>query len=155
MEAREIRMNHLVLMAVVIPISVLIAPSFSAFAYNDPKHCSGYDACFSVGYDDGYSDAQKGLSLAYACTNHSQGWCSGYSEGFRAGNGGSNIYNGPNTGQSARIDVHGNNNKISIDQRANSQSGDTGGFSSDHKENSRTSLPKCVILCFNSNIRIN
>jgi len=147
-------MNHLVLMAVVIPILVLIAPSFAAFAYNDPKHCSGYDACFSVGYDDGYSDAQKGSSPAYACVGHSQAWCSGYNEGFRAGNGGTNIYYSPNTGQTASIDVHGNNNKISIDQRANSKVGDNGG-PSDHKENSRTGLPKCEILCFNSNIRIN
>jgi hypothetical protein len=91
----------------------------------------------------------------YACVGQSQAWCSGYNEGFRASNGGSNIAFGPNTGQSTRIDVHGNNNKISIDQHANSQLGDTGVFSYDHKGNSRTSLPKCVILCFNSNIKIN
>jgi len=65
-QAREIRMKHLTLMAAVIPILVLIAPSHLAFAYNDPKHCNGYDVCFSIGYDDGYSDAQKGLSPAYA-----------------------------------------------------------------------------------------
>jgi len=32
--------------------------------------------------------------------------------------------------------------------------GDSGGFSSDHNGNSRTGLPKCVILCFDSNIKI-
>ena len=85
-------MNHLILMVVVIPILVLIASSHTAFAdKNDPKHCSGYNACFSIGYNDGYSDAQKGQSPTYACVGHSQGWCSGYNEGFRAGNGGSNI----------------------------------------------------------------
>ena len=66
-----------------------------------------------------------------------------------------NLYTGPNTEESARIDVHGNDNKISIDQNANSQLGDIGGFSSDQKENGRTSLPKCMILCFDSDIRIN
>jgi hypothetical protein len=142
-------------MAVVLPILVLIAPSYTAFAYNDPKHCSGYNVCFSIGYDDGYSDTQKGSSPAYACVGHSQAWCAGYNSGFRAGNNGSNIYYGPNTGQTSSIDVHGNNNKISIYQRANSQVGDSGGFSSDQDGNSRTSLPKCMILCFDSNVKIN
>lgn len=123
-----------------------------AFAYNDPKHCQGYEACFSIGYDDGYSDAKSRISPAYACVGHSQGWCNGYNEGFRAGNGGSNIYYGPNTEQNARIDIHGNNNKISVGQGTNNHVGDNGGLSSDRKENNRTDLPKCMILCFNSNI---
>jgi len=148
-------MNYLILMAVVIPISVLIAPLSSTYAYNDPKHCNGHNICFEIGYQDGYTDALSGASPAYACVSHSQAWCSGYNEGFRAGNGGSNIYYGPNTGQTASVDVRGNNNKISIDQQANNQVVDNGGFSSDHKENSGTGLPKCVILCFNSNVKIN
>jgi len=135
-------------MAVVIPISVLIAPSHTAFAYNDPKHCNGYDVCFSIGY----SDAQKGSSPPYACVSHSQGWCDGYNVGFRAGNGGSNIYYGPNTEQSAGINVHGDNNKISINQQTNNQVGDNG-FSSSHRKSSGV-LPDCVILCLISDIRI-
>ena len=148
-------MNHLVLLAVVIPISVLIAPSYTAFAYNNPKHCSGYNVCFSIGYNDGYSDAQKGSSPAYACVGHSQAWWDGYNSGFRAGNDGSNIYYGPTTGQTSSIDVHGNNNKISIDQKANNPGVDTGRFSSNQKENGQTGLPKCVILCFDSNVKNN
>jgi len=105
-----------------------ILSSHSAFAYNDPKHCQGYNACFSIGYNDGYSDAQKGVSPAYACIGHSQRWCSGYNQGFRAGNGGSNIYYGPNTGQTANLDVRGDNNKISIDQQTNNQIGDMAGL---------------------------
>jgi hypothetical protein len=144
-------MNHLILMAVVIPISVLIAPSYLAFAYNDPKHCDGYNTCFNVGYQDGYTDAQNGASPAYACVGHSQGWCDGYNSGFSTGNGGSTIYYGPNTVQSARIDVHGDNNKININQQTSSQVGDNG-FST----RSKTSgvLPNCVILCLNSDVRI-
>jgi hypothetical protein len=75
---------------------------------------------------------------------HSQAWCSGYNEGFRSGNGWSNIYDSQNTGQTASIDVHGNNNKISIEQQANNQVGNSGGSSSDYKESGRTGLPKCV-----------
>jgi len=145
-------MNRLILMAVVIPILVLIAPSHLAFAYNDPKHCNGYNVCFDIGYHDGYIDAQNEPSPAYACVSHSHAWCSGYNEGFRAGNGGGNIYFGPNTGQTASIDVHGDNNKVSINQQTNNQLGDNG-FSSSLRKNSGV-LPNCVILCLNSDITI-
>ena len=30
-----------------------------------------------------------------------------------------------------------------------------GGFPTDHQENNRGNLPNCVILCFNSDIKIN
>ena len=149
-EAQEIRMNHLVLMPVVIPILVLIAPSHLAFAYNDPKHCNGYNVCFDIGYQDGYTDAQNGLSSA--CVGHSKGWCAGYNEGFRAGNGRSNIYAGPSAEQGANINVRGDNNKISINQQTNTQDGDDGPSSS-HRKSSGV-LPNCVILCLNSEIRI-
>jgi len=137
-------MNRLVLMAVVIPISVLIEPAHLAFAYYDPKHCLGYNTCFEIGYQDGYRDAQNGASPAYACVGHSKGWCDGYNVGFRAGNGGNN-YIGPNTGQSASINVHGDNNKISITQQmTNNQRGDNG-FSSSHRKSSGV-LPNCDIM---------
>jgi hypothetical protein len=149
-------MNHLILMAVVIPILVLIAPSHLAIAYKDPKHCYGYDGCFVIGYNDGHSDAEKGISPAYACVGHSQGWCDGYNSGYRAGNGGTSIYDGPNTvqrsDQSAEITIHGNNNKISINQQTSNQVGDNG-FSSSHWKSSSV-LSNCVILCLNSDIRI-
>jgi hypothetical protein len=145
-------MNYLILMGIVISISTLIAPSNLAFAYNDPKHCLGYNTCFEIEYQDGYRDAQNGASPAYACVGHSKGWCDGYNKGFRAGNGGSNIHFGPNTGQSANVDVRGDNNKISINQQmTNNQVGDNG-FSSSHKTTSV--LPKCVVLCLKSNIII-
>jgi hypothetical protein len=153
-QAREIRMKHLILMTVVIPILLLIAPSHLTAAYNDPKHCRGYDACFSIGYDDGYSDAKSGISPAYACVGHSQAWCSGYNEGFRAGNGGSNIYFDPSTEQAASINVRGDNNKISIDQQMNDHLGNNEGYVSNQKRSSASSLPNCVILCLNSYVNI-
>ena len=116
-------------MAVVIPILVLIAPSHLAAAYNDPKHCNGYNVCFDIGYQDGYTDAQNGVSPAYACEGHSSSWCSGYNEGFRAGNGGNNIYYGADARQSASVDVHGDNNKISINQQSSNLEGDNEEFS--------------------------
>ena len=142
-------MNHLILMAVIIPISVLIAPSHLAFAYNDPKHCNGYNVCFTVGYNDGYSDAQKGISPAYACIGLSSGWCDGYNDGFRAGNGGKNIFYGQRTDQNANINIHVDNNKISINQQSNDQVGDNR-FTSVHNGEG---LPNCMILCLNSYIR--
>jgi hypothetical protein len=81
-------MNLFILPAAITLISFSIVSFHLASAYDDPKHCSGYNACFTIGYDDGYSDAQNGVSPEYACAGHSMGWCSGYHDGFRAGNGG-------------------------------------------------------------------
>jgi hypothetical protein len=102
----------------------------------------------------GYSNAQNGISPAYACVGHSHGWCDGYNSGFRPANDGSNIYDSPNIGQTATIDVHGNNNKIITDQQPTNQVGDNDGLSSGHVGGSRDTLPKCVILYVNSDIRM-
>ena len=141
-------MSQFILPAAIILILFSIISFHSASAYSDPKHCS---ACFTIGYKDGYSDSQNEVSPAYACVGHSSGWCDGYNDGFRAGNGGSNIYYGPNTGQSASIAVHGNNNKVSINQQSSSQVRDNKEFPGSHKEGA---LPSCLVLCLNSDIRI-
>jgi hypothetical protein len=107
---------------------------------------------FDIGYQDGYTDAQNGVSPAYACMSHSQAWCSGYNEGFRAGNGGSNIYAGPEQG--ASINVRGDNNKVGINQQTNVDLRDNEGYVSNQKRGSASSLPNCVILCLNSYINI-
>jgi hypothetical protein len=75
-----------------------------------------------------------------------------YNDGFRAGNGGSNIFYGQRNDQSANINIHGDNSRISINQESSNQVGDTG-FTSEHQSND-VILPNCVILCLNSNIRI-
>jgi hypothetical protein len=131
-------------------VSLLIAPSHQ-MAFGDPKHCNGY-SCYTIGYNDRYNDAQNRNSPAYACMGHSEIWCAGYNDGFRAGNGANNIFYGQTSDQSVNIHIHDNNNKISINQQSNNQIGDTG-FTSVHKSNVGT-LPNCVILCLNSDIRI-
>src|SRR6184192_3872852 len=118
-------MNYLVLVGAIFPMLILTAPSHQVFAYRDPKHCNG-DSCYAIGYNDGYNDAQNGLSPAYACVGHSKIWCAGYNDGFRAGNGGSNIFHGQRSDQSANINVHGSNNKIDVNQQNNNQVGDNG-----------------------------
>jgi len=137
--------EHLVLMGALFTILILISQSHSVFAYSDPKHCQGYNACYVIGYRDGYNDAQNGVSPAYACVGHSENWCTGYNDGFRTGNGGSNIFYGQRSYQSANINIHGDNNKISINQQSSNQAGFTSGHGI---------LPSCVIVCLNSNIRI-
>jgi hypothetical protein len=119
---------------------ILSSHSHSVFAYSDPNHCPGYNACYAIGYRDG-RHAQNKVSPAYACVGHSENWCTGYNEGFRAGNGGSNIYYGQ---RSANINVKGDNNKIIVNQQSSNQLGDTSGHGV---------LSNCVMLCLNSNIR--
>jgi hypothetical protein len=121
----------------------------SELAYTDPKHCHGYNACYAIGCRDGYNDAQNGNSPAYACVGHSETWCAGYNDGFRVGNGGSNIFYGQRSDQSANIHINGDDNKISTDQQSSNQVG----FTSGHGSASGT-LSNCEVLCFNSNIRV-
>ena len=131
----------------IFPILMLIAPSIQ-MVFGEPKHCHGY-GCYSIGYNDGYTDARNGNSPAYACVGHSEIWCVGYNNGFRGGNGGSNIFYGQRSDQNANINIHGDNNKISINQESSNQVGTLSG----HKSTGGV-LPNCVILCLNSNIRI-
>jgi hypothetical protein len=140
-------MKYLALMGVIFPILIVIMPSHQ-IAFGDPKHCNGY-SCYAIGYNDGYNDAQNENSPAYACVGHSEIWCSGYNNGFRAGSGGSNIFYGQSNDQGANISIHGDNNRISINQESSNQVGITSG----HESTSGT-LPNCVVLCLNSDIRI-
>ena len=142
-------MNQFIPPAAISLVLVAIVPFHSGFAYNDPNHCHGYNACVTVGYNDGYSDAQNGISPAYACVGHSSGWCDGYNDGFRAGNGGKNIFYGQRSDLTTDINIHVDNNKISINQQSNDQVGDNR-FTSVHNGEG---LPNCMILCLNSYIR--
>ena len=141
-------MNNLVLICAIFPVLIFIATIYPAIASGDPKHCHRYNACYTIGYNDGYTDVQDGNSPAYACVGHSQGWCDGYNDGLRVGNGGTNIFYGQRSDQSANINIHGDNNKININQQVRDN-----GFTSGHESPSSV-LPNCVILCLNSNIRI-
>ena len=107
-------MNNLVSFGASFPISILILQTHSTFASTDPKHCQGYNTCYAIGYQSGYKDAQNGVCSAFVCVGHSEIWCSGYNDEFHAENGGSNIFYGLVSDQSANLNVHGNNNKISI-----------------------------------------
>jgi hypothetical protein len=130
--------SNLIFLGAIFPMLISSSYSHSVFAYNDPNHCSGYNTCYTIGYRDGYNDAQNGISPAYTCVGH-ENWCAGYNDGFRAGNDGSNIFYGQRSNQTANINVHGNNNKISVDQQSYNQMGFTPG----HKSSDGI-LPSCV-----------
>ena len=138
-------MNNLVFLGPIFSILILILQTHSIYAHSYPQHCLGYNACYTIGYRDGYDDVQNGISPAYACMGHSENWCSGYNSGFRAGNGGNNIFYGQKSDQTANINIHGDNNKITVNQQSDNQMG----FTLSHGV-----LPNCVILCLNSNVRI-
>jgi hypothetical protein len=135
-------MNNLIFLGAIFLMLILILQYHSVFASSGPKHCQGYHACYAKGYRDGYNDAQSTVSPAYTCIGHSENLC--------AGNGGSNIFYGmQRSDQTSNINVHGDNNKIIVNQHSDNQAG----FTSGHKSNDGI-LPSCVILCLNSNVRI-
>lgn len=141
-------MNNLVFLGALF-LMLILSSYHSVFAYNDPNHCRGYNACYTIGHRDGYDDAKNGISPAYSCVGHSEKWCAGYNDGFRAGNGGSNIFYGQSSDQTSNIHVRGDNNKIIVNQQSDNQMGSTSG----HKSSDGVLL-SCIILCLNSNIRI-
>lgn len=79
-------MNELIFLGAIFLMLILISQCHSVLAFSDPKHCHGHNECFDIGYRDGYSDVQNGISPAYKCVGHSETWC--------AGNGGSDIFYG-------------------------------------------------------------
>jgi len=80
-------MNYMVSVGAIFLVFILTAQSHSVYAYSDPKHCRVYDACYAIGYNDGYNDAKNGISPSYPCLGHGTCWCERYNDGFRAGNG--------------------------------------------------------------------
>src|SRR5947208_14161686 len=100
-------MNYLILVGAIFLVFILMAQSHSIYTYSDPKHCRVYGACYAIGYNDGYSDAQNGNTRAYACMGHSTVWCDGSNEVFRAGIGGSDISYGQGSDQLAHINISG------------------------------------------------
>jgi hypothetical protein len=122
--------EYLVFLGAIFPMLILSSYSHSVFAYNDPNHCHGYNACYTIGYRDGYNDAQNGISPAYACVGHSENWCFEFNDGFRAGNGGSNIFYGQRSDQTSNVNVRGDNSKIIVNQQSDNQV-----FTSGHTSN--------------------
>ena len=111
---------------------MLTSQSHSVFSFSDPKHCQ---ECYTIGYRDGFNEAQSGLSPVYAYVGHSESWWSGFKDGFRAGNGGTNIFYGQRSDRTANIHVRGDNNKIIVNQHNDNQIGDNG-FTSGHQSTS-------------------
>jgi hypothetical protein len=129
-------MNKLVILGALIPVLALKAPQ----TFADPQHCYSYSECYNVGYGHGYPDGQNGYSAVDVCHNHSHSYCDGYYQGYRdaVSNNGNN---GFHQGQSSQLSIHGNDNKVNINQAQNTQSGSNGGSSS-HGANAR-----CLLIC--------
>lgn len=56
-------MKYLLFLGAIFSMLILILQSQSVFAYNDPNHCRGYNACYAIGYKDGYNDGQMDYLL--------------------------------------------------------------------------------------------
>jgi hypothetical protein len=103
---------------------------------------------FAIGYNYRYTDAKNGITPAYACVGHSEIWCTGDNDGFRAGNRDNNVYY-EQSDQRANLYITGDNNKTSINQQGNTLEGGNE-FASRHK----SALPNCLISCLNSDVRV-
>lgn len=131
-------MNKLIILSAL--ITFLVSITHQAFA--DPQHCYSYGDCYSIGYGHGYADGQNGYSSVDACHNHSQAYCEGYHQGYRnAVN--SNANNGFQQGESSQVNIHGNNNKVNINQAQNARSGSDG----DKGNSYHGANPRCLLIC--------
>jgi hypothetical protein len=54
-------MDNMVFLGTIFPMLILISQSCSVLALSDPKHCQGHDVRYTIGYRDGYNDAQRSL----------------------------------------------------------------------------------------------
>jgi len=78
----------------------------------------------------GYADGQRGYSPVDVCHDHSQAYCDGYNQGYRdtaSSNGNSSVQQG----QYSQVNIHGNNNDVTVNQQTNNQVGSSGGSSTD------------------------
>jgi hypothetical protein len=71
----------------------------------------GYYQAYGVGYQQGLSDAQAGLT--YECSGHTQYYCNDYSQGFNTYE--NNLQQQTQT-QGVEVDVKGNGNYVGVNQ---------------------------------------
>jgi hypothetical protein len=116
----------------------------AAYAYDDPEHCdkSGWPSCYTIGYQDGQSDAQNGMSIDWGAYNsHSSEWRHGYDDGLNIVK--QNIDQSQFNTQSSNVNIRGDNNRVTVEQ---GQSTGDGG-SSDGGHHNGGFLPQCKVLC--------
>ena len=107
---------RLIILGGLIPLLLLPTPqTFAPQAFADPQHCYSHSECYNIGYGHGFADGQNSYSAMDACHSHSQAYCDGYNQGYRDGIS-NNANNGFQQGESSQVNIHGNNNHVSIKQ---------------------------------------
>jgi len=97
-----------------------------------------------LGYGHGYADGQNNYSPMVACHSHSQAYCDGYNQGYRDGIS-NNANNGFQQGESSQVNIHRNNNHVSINQAQNAQSSRSSG--GDVGNSYHGGNPRCLLIC--------
>src|SRR5262249_21341832 len=104
----------------------------TGIALADPVHCDrdGYPSCYSVGYNDGWKQGiwYKSSQQYYdpSCpSGHSENFCTGYRDGYNQGWNSNSEMNSNTIGQSqsSGVDIHGNNNRVTVNQGQSGQIG--------------------------------
>jgi hypothetical protein len=132
-------MNKLLMLGALFPLLISTVP----LSFADPQHCYSYSECYNVGYGHGYTDGQNSYSPMDACHSNSQAYCDGYNQGYRDGIS-NNANNGFQQGESSQVNIHGNNNHMSINQAQNAQSRSSGGEGGNSYHGGN---PRCLLIC--------
>jgi hypothetical protein len=107
----------------------------------------GYYQAYGAGYEQGFSDAQAGLT--YDCPGHAQYYCNGYGHGF-------NTYENNSQTQGTEVDVKGNGNYIGVNQEQSSGIGSSypalrddnnGNGNDDNSVQPGQANPSCKVIC--------
>jgi hypothetical protein len=139
-------LNKLITLSVIIPLLFLVAPK----AYADSKHChrDGRPACYDLDHYKGGVDASFDYNnnrvYDSSCpSGHSDNFCAGYSDGYNNWWHQADQKNtGTQQGQSSKVNIKGNDNRVTVNQGQSVQGGsDTSGGSGSGD------LPACHILC--------
>jgi len=137
------------LLALLVALAGAICLGGTGIVLADPLHChrGGYPSCNSVGYADGWrqgvSDRNNQLDHNSSCpSGHSENFCAGYRDGYIQSWNPNSKLNSITIGQSqsSGVDLHGNDNQVTVNQGQNGQIGSDDGAGNGI-------LPRCVILC--------
>jgi len=129
---------------------LLIVPQGNlAFASNETQH-------YNAGWNDGQYNAQTDWNNGYktpdqSCPtdhHHTQEYCNGYFAGYGdEWNRSYNIYysnSGTQQDQTSNVNIHGNNNRVTVNQ---GQSSDNPDNTNHHHDSGGGNLPNCHAFC--------
>jgi hypothetical protein len=133
--------------AIALTLTILTIAVVSAFATKEHHCTTGYQDCYDRGFQAGQSDAQNNVSIDWSVyDSHSSAWQNGYDDGVNSVKNTKIVDNSPSNIQTSTVNIRGDNNHVSVEQRQSISDG-TASDGYGHHDGGDGINPECKVIC--------